>query len=216
MNTDRQHWNNLSEAFAFLGNSLLAPMSQTGPVGLNPDFWASFPNFESEEVASALTRCRSLARTLSSCEGAVADAVQRVSVEFTKLFVGPPKPAAPPWETAWRGGGAVGYGEAAVQMRRFLGEIGLGVSNDNNQYADHIGIELLYASILCTRISEGTSDRTELETFLHEHPLAWIGGFRTAVTQTAPGGYFDCILELTESIMRICDQKGYSLLVTFS
>lgn len=34
-------------------------------------------------------------------------------------------------------------------MRALLRNAGLEVSNENNQYADHVGIELLYASVPC-------------------------------------------------------------------
>ena len=54
MKHDAQTWVNYAEAFAFLGNSLLAPMNQTGTVGLVPEFWQQFPTFDDEEVARAL------------------------------------------------------------------------------------------------------------------------------------------------------------------
>ena len=44
----------LSEALAFLGNSFLKPMRQTSDAGLDPSFWASFPDFEDKGVSEAL------------------------------------------------------------------------------------------------------------------------------------------------------------------
>ena len=47
----------LADALAFVGNSFLKPMSQLSDVGLDHTFWAAFPDFGNEGVASALERC---------------------------------------------------------------------------------------------------------------------------------------------------------------
>ena len=44
-------WKILSEAYAFIGNSLLKPMTMTSTVGLDPAFWEAFPSFDDEAVA---------------------------------------------------------------------------------------------------------------------------------------------------------------------
>lgn len=160
-------WKELSEAYAFVGNSLLKPMTQTSDVGLDPAFWEAFPTFGSSEVAGA---CAALAAyALAAREAAASDgrdAVECCAVEYTRLFVGPPRPAAAPWETMYRGGAAVGgatvgFGQATFEMRALLREAGLEVKNENNQYEDHIGIELLYLSALCARAAEGEEGAVE-------------------------------------------------------
>ena len=45
-------WKTLSEAYAFIGNSLLKPMTMTSTVGLDPAFWEAFPSFDDEAVAA--------------------------------------------------------------------------------------------------------------------------------------------------------------------
>ena len=111
-----------------------------------------------------------------------------------------------------RGEGAtVGFGEPTFAMQRLLHEAGLEVSNENNQYADHIGIELLYASVLCTRASEAVQagdDGAEshlarqLSTFVNEHPLGWIGRLAVAVGEAEPNGYIANMLALSEALLR--------------
>ena len=204
-------WVNYAEALAFIGNSLLAPMNQTGTVGLEPAFWESFPAFDDVKVALALEKCQAYAAEAQALAAEGGDAVQRESVEYTKLFVGPPHPAAAPWETMHRGEGAsVGFGEATFEMQRLLCEAGLEVSNANNQYADHIGIELLYASVLCQRAAEAcdAGDETraselesQLASFVRAHPLAWIGRLVTAVTEAEANGYIVRLLELARALL---------------
>ncbi|MEA5018886.1 MAG: molecular chaperone TorD family protein [Gordonibacter sp.] len=197
-------WGTLSEVYGFLGNSLLKPMTQTGRVGIESAFWEAFPDFGDED-----TRCVIKALVCYAKEAALLGediAVQRSAEEYTRLFIGPPSPAAPPWETFYcREGVTVGFGEATFQMRELLREAGLEVRNENNQYEDHMGIELLYLSTICARIFDNDAkqiDILEVGEFIDFHPLNWIGTFRSRVSGVFPQGYFDCLLGLTEGILR--------------
>lgn len=221
-------WLTLSDAYAFLGNSLLAPMSQTPSVGLDPAFWEAFPTFGGEGVAEAVELCATYARREglgSDADDHAVSAVERASVEYTRLFVGPPRPAAAPWETFYRGEGvSVGFGQATFEMRELLRVNGLELSVPNRQYEDHLGIELLLLSDMCRRVGEanegtctssaGTDESLEdgsggrvpdelpaVATFLDEHPLAWVHKLRTAVAEAAPGGYFDNLLGVVVALM---------------
>ena len=211
----REDWINYAEGLAFVGNSLLAPMNQTGTVGLEPEFWAGFPDFNDGDVAKALEALEGYAKDAQAYAEGGQDPVQRASVEYTKLFVGPPRPAAAPWETMHRGEGAtVGFGEPTFAMQRLLREAGLEISNENNQYADHIGIELLYASVLCTRIAESPAEAAAdegaeaaaapdtLAAFVNEHPLGWIDRLIVAVDETARGGYIAGLLQLAKALLQ--------------
>lgn len=204
----KKNWNDLADAFAFAGNSLLLPMSQTATVGLSPAFWEAFPRFDSPAVEGAADALAQWAQANSSKPE--EDAVRDVSVEYTKLFVGPPSPQAAPWETM---NGAtettVGFGEPTFQMKQLLREAGLEVSNSNNQYEDHMGIELLYASELARRAAQEADDQqvqqvvNQLGGFLAEHPLKWVDTFASKVQAAAPGGYFERLLALAKALMLV-------------
>lgn len=199
-------WKTLSEAYAFIGNSLLKPMTQTPTVGLDPAFWEGFPAFDDEGVAEAVVGCLRYAEAATERAEAGSDEVQRCAVEFTRLFVGPPKPAAAPWETMHRGQDVtVGFGQPTFEMRQHLREAGLEVKNENNQYEDHMGIELLLLSTLCARQdaepdAEGASS---IAAFIDAHPLAWVGKLRARVTEEAPEGYFAALLALEEALLSL-------------
>lgn len=197
-------WGTLSEVYGFLGNSLLKPMTQTGRVGIESAFWEAFPDFGDED-----TRCAIKALVCYAKEAALLGediAVQRSAEEYTRLFIGPPSPAAPPWETFYcREGVTVGFGEATFQMRELLREAGLEVRNENNQYEDHMGIELLYLSTLCARMFDSDAKQVDIfriGDFIDLHPLSWVKPFRGRVSVAFPQGYFDCLLGLTEGILR--------------
>ncbi len=207
-------WSDLADVHGFIGNSLLKPMTQTADAGIDPGFWASFPDFGDASIREAIARCRRFAEQAASHVSNGEDVVLRVSVEYTSLFIGPPSPAAPPWETMYRSDHAtVGFGNPTFEMRRILRESGLELSNENNQYEDHMGIELLYLSTQCAsswlaaggepREASGAADSNALAVlgFIAGHPLDWIGGFRERIAQTHPDGYFAVLLGLAESVL---------------
>ena len=187
-----------AQAFAFLGNSLLATMRQTGDAGLKPEFWAAFPDFGSAAVEEALEGCFAWAQDAAQRAAEGADVLTDVCVEYTRLFVGPPSPAAAPWESFYVvEGNMVGFGEPTFQMQEALRAAGLQVSNENNQYADHMGIELLLLSELCQR-GEGE----EAFAFAAEHPGAWCDKFAAAVVTAEPEGYFARLATLVCALLR--------------
>lgn len=197
-------WMLLGETYGFIGNSLLKPMNQTLSVGLDPTFWIGFPVvFSGGHVDAGLAKLCSYA--MAAGELGIEKAVESVSVEYTRLFIGPPAPSAPPWETMNRSDGAtVGFGEATFAMRKLLRDAGLELKNENNQYEDHIGIELLYLSALCRRRSEGVDEKTADERivrFITEHPLDWIGILRGKVEIMYPCGYIAGLLQLAEGVL---------------
>lgn len=198
-----------AQAFAFLGNSLLKPMTQTSSVGLDARFWREFPDFGLEEVAASVDACILYVEGLESVEP--TKAVEEVSVEYTKLFVGPPKPAAPPWETMYRSDDVtVGFGDPTFEMRDLLRKAGLQLSNENRQYEDHMGIELLYLSTLCTSaaglLESGEKDAAEelasqARDFVQSHPLSWLDSLSARVGRVFPEGYFFCLLTLCGTLL---------------
>lgn len=194
-------WSALSEVYGFVGNSLLKPMTQTLSVGLDYAFWESFPDFGDEAIRACIDACGRYAEAAATRPR--DEAVQQVAVEYTRLFVGPPSPAAPPWETMHRGEGVtVGFGQATFEMRELLREAGLELRNENRQYEDHMGIELLYLSECCRRFAAGeAADEAALDSFIERHPLSWIASLRGRVIEAFPDGYFTGLLALAQSVL---------------
>ena len=148
--------------------------------------------------------CACYAEGVAQRTEAGEDGPQRVSVEYTRLFVGPPSPAAPPWETMYRGKDVtVGFGQPTFEMRELLRAAGLEVRNANNQYEDHMGIELLYLSELCRReaMGKGAAEVADIAAFVERHPLSWIGPFLDRVSEAVPGGYFAGLLLVAQRVL---------------
>ena len=199
-----------AQACAFVGNSLLKPMTQTSAVGVDPAFWAEFPDFGLPSVRLAADGCAAFAESLAELDS--GRAVEQVSVEYTRLFVGPPKPAAPPWETMYRSDNVtVGFGDPTFEMRRLLREAGLQLSNVNNQYEDHMGLEFLYLSVMCERLAASFADGREdeadqlassIRSFVADHPASWIDALVERVGEAFPEAYFVHVLSLGRELLK--------------
>ena len=197
-------WALHADLYAFLGNSLLAPLRPDAAVGLDPAFWDAWAcDGENEHVRNGISTLKKHTACLACVP--LEQAVQQVNVEFTRLFIGPPKPAAPPWETLNRNPEATcGFGEATFAMRTLLREAGLCVQNENHQYEDHLGIELLYLSERCRAFAQrepSFEEETAVREFVQKHPLAWIPTFHARIRTAAPHGYFDGLVELAWGLL---------------
>lgn len=200
----------LADALAFCGNSLLAPMTQRTGVGLDPAFWESFPLFDDHGVADAVQGCAAWAAECERrCDAARQDAVERCAVEYTRLFVGPPCPAAAPWESAHRAVAdgsdpTVGFGRATFEMRELLRKAGLQLCNENRQYEDHMGIELLLLSELCRRAAAGDElVAAQASAFAVDHPAAWVEGLLSAAAEAVPNGYYVGLLGVAAALLNV-------------
>lgn len=208
----REDWQAYSEAFAFMGSTLLAPLSQTRGTQLEPEFWRAFPNFGSMAVEEAL-------ESMAACVAGIVehpeiDPVTDVSVEYTRLFVGPPRPAAAPWETMHRGGGTnVGFGQATHEMRELMRAAGVTLARVNKQYEDHMGLELLYLSVVCANHASGGDeppfDEDSIIGFVRDHPMAWIDKLAASVAAAARGGFFAHLLAIEKALLeRFVDETA--------
>ena len=205
----------LADTLAFCGNSLLAPMTQRTGVGLDPGFWESFPLFGDQGVADAVQDCAVWAAEFERrCQVDGQSAVERCAIEYTRLFVGPPRPAAAPWETAHRAvavgaDSTVGFGQATFEMRELLRNAGLQLCNENRQYEDHMGIELLLLSELCRRAaaSDGLA-AAEASAFAADHPAAWVEGLRSAAAEAVPDGYYAGLLGVAAALLNVVVREG--------
>ena len=201
---DQSQWTCFSKAYGFLGNTFLLPMTRTEKVGLDPSFWGAMPDFGSERCKQALDDLVQWSRRQKESSASEEKAATAVAVEYTKLFVGPPSPAAPPWETLHtQGNSSVGFGAATVAMRQELQEAGLAVVNENHQYEDHIGIELLYLCEICRRngTSEAFASEHDTACFIRERPLSWIGKLEQSIHNHLPDGYFELIARYARCVL---------------
>ena len=209
--------NRLAQAYAFLGNSLLSPISETGTYGLDVELWDRLRALDDREVSEAVDAMVAFLERHAGHD--VSELVRECSVEHAWLFVGPPRPHVYPWETLARSGGAgPAFGLPARCLAELMREDGLVLAQANRQAEDHLGVELLYLSVLSERMArcleEDDSRGAEraagrLRVLLDGHILGWIGAFVQQVCQERPDGYYAPLVRVAQTLV----EKHRSLLV---
>jgi TorA maturation chaperone TorD len=118
-------------------------------------------------------------------------AADHLGETYTRLFSGVlPDSPKPPYESLYRDGAL--YGPHATSVKRAYRKSGVDVDRNAGELADHLGIELHFVAELRER-----GDEAALDTFVVEHPLAWIDDFIETIEAADPGGFYQGVLDLT-------------------
>ena len=112
-----------------------------------------------------------------------------------------------PWESFYVQEGVTnGFGEPTFRMQECLRDAGLEVSNENNQYADHIGIELLYCSALAQRATSNGLAKAEeaalLKSFVEADLVPWFGQFAAALHKEG-ATYYGLLADLAGGLLGV-------------
>ena len=106
--------------------------------------------------------------------------------EYTRLFVGPDKLVAPPWESVYRGEDAMLFQEVTLEVREIYRGFGLLPEGYPHVADDSLALELAFMSKLAERAMEDLHNGDEegldrlLESsgdFLKRHLLLWVPKF---------------------------------------
>ena len=146
-------------------------------------------------VANGLALPEGLGEGLSGRSGP-GDALHALRPEATRLFVGAPEPACPPYEGVWAAEAdgvqpLLFVNPRSMEVERFMRSCGLGRPEGTNEPLDHVATECELLERLALRAagapaSEGAPDGAGLpggspaaayETFLSGHAQAWMPAF---------------------------------------
>lgn len=136
-----------------------------------------------------------------------------ISGDFAKLFVGPDKLLAPPWESVYRTHERVLFGKCTLDVRRAYRDAGYIPEGYPHVADDHIALELGFMGLLAerslaaSRINASADFREGLRKqhdFLSEHLALWIDGF-SGMVGAAPVCRFYKVLALTVNRLVRCD-----------
>ncbi|MFD1507400.1 molecular chaperone TorD family protein [Georgenia yuyongxinii] len=176
--TDRQalpaHLDAFAGAFTALAQLLRSAPDEQVLAGLrDPQLLAEWPI---EDVD-----CQRGTALLAESVGARED-VGRIRRDYNRLFFGPEKMKAPPYESVHRSDEHLLFERETMQVRAAYATFGLAAPRLNREPDDHIALELEFVGTLCVRGLDAleTGDEAELAlvvrgicAFLDEHLLAW-------------------------------------------
>lgn len=114
------------------------------------------------------------------------EVVEVLRGEYTRLFVGPAKLPAPPWESVYVSHDHLLFQESTLAVREAYLQEGFRAAGYPHEADDHVATELSFMAALATRAAEACESgdaahcRAALEAqerFLDEHLLVWIQEF---------------------------------------
>ncbi|MFZ5817217.1 MAG: TorD/DmsD family molecular chaperone [Bacillota bacterium] len=185
-------------AYGWLAQALLAEPSQalirslaeSGAIRLFPFADQSDPIQQGAAAVEAY---------LSDPGHATREAHDRLLWDYTRMFIGPARLPAPPYESAYRTADRLLFQPETLEVRRFYREYGLISARLGSEPDDHIGLELQFLYETC-RLAAEQAARGEVagleqvlvdqRRFLDEHLLRWAGDFAADVAASAETSFY--------------------------
>ena len=103
--------------------------------------------------------------------------------EYNRLFVGPAKLLAPPYESAYRNAQGLVMQEETLSVRRFYRQAGIEVGSKNAIPDDHLGLEFEFICYLLAREGQKLEEQdlitangyaTLYQDFFKQHIISWV------------------------------------------
>lgn len=149
---------------------------------------------------------RQRSRTYTSLARAFSRAEPGLEQEFTRLFLGPGRPVAHPYESVYREGRTMG--DTTIDVRRRLA--GEGLAPNDRTLPDHVAMELAFMAHLAfreARVWDAGDDQgardvlAQQESFLYDHLMAWLPQFCRRVLVGRPHAHYADLARSTETFV---------------
>ncbi|WP_331775048.1 TorD/DmsD family molecular chaperone [Sulfurospirillum sp. 1612] len=141
------------------------------------------------------------------------DALDTARWEYNRLFIGPQKPLATPFESVYRSKKKLMMRESTFEVREFYANVGLEVERKDHFPDDFIGFEfqyLFYVSQLTVALIEHKKEDEaialihERKDFLAQHPNQWFPAFCDDISNHSKEKIWK---DLAEFILNISKQE---------
>lgn len=134
--------------------------------------------------------------------------------DYTRLFIGPGKVLAPPWESVYHSEERLVFQEQTLKVRAWYRRFGLEAEKIHNEPDDHIGLELFFLAHLASLGLEAIEKQDEealnrtlqaQRQFLREHPLKWARLWCELVDEYARTDFYHGLALLTWGALQEMD-----------
>jgi TorA maturation chaperone TorD len=142
--------------------------------------------------------------------GMSEQAFDELRLDYTRLFIGPGKVLAPPWESVYFSEDRLVFQEQTLQVRGWYRRFGLQAEKLYNEPDDHVGLELAFLAHLASLGLKalGEEDRERFfalldsqRDFLSQHVLRWAPQFCEQVVAKARTEFYKGIALLTRGAL---------------
>ena len=136
-----------------------------------------------------------VAASLAELETLGESGFEALRSEYTRLFIGPARLPAPPWESAYLTEERLLFQESTLEVRRAYRKYGLLPRNFPHEADDHISFELEFMARLCSLAQDedqAVRDRVLADqvAFLRDHLQRWVPAFAGDVAAHASTGFY--------------------------
>jgi TorA maturation chaperone TorD len=145
-------------------------------------------------------------------------AFDELRADYTRLFIGPAKVLAPPWESFYFNEERLLFQEQTLQVRQWFRRFGMESENIYKEPDDHIGLELAFlaslAQLALQALNEGDQARFQdasaaQSQFLEQHPAKWVSSWHLLVQQEARTDFMRGVASLVEgSLQELAELHG--------
>jgi TorA maturation chaperone TorD len=146
-----------------------------------------------------------------ACADGISDEIfDALRSDYTRLFIGPGQPLAPPWESVHVNITGLTFQEETLDVRRWYARADLEFEKIHNEPDDHIGIELAFISHLATRAIDSLADESPdysrnpldlLYDFAKQHICAWAPAWCRKSAVLAETDLYKGTLKMTEGCL---------------
>jgi TorA maturation chaperone TorD len=184
---------------------------------LSACYYQPSPEFAEEQVFEAVVAAASEVDP-ELAEGArrlavafAADDIERLLVDYSRLFLGAPHARARPYGSVWLAGDDSVMSDSTLAVVALYHEGGFDIDDGFRELPDHVAAELEFLYLLLFRENEARRDGRPGEAaasvalrrrFLREHLGAWIGPFTAAMRAGAESPFYRELALLTDRFVR--------------
>lgn len=170
--------------FSLLGKALIEPPEAEWLHSLaSEDVFSEIPlGMENPDVAKG---CELLQQWSSAALNSNPEQVaSTLNDDYTRLFLGPGKVLAPPWESVILSPDRLIFQEETLEVRKWYRRMGLEPEKIHQEPDDHIGLELVFLAHLAQLALRALENENEEDfsfflqaqkDFIEEHPIQWVG-----------------------------------------
>ncbi|UCE83108.1 MAG: molecular chaperone TorD family protein [Deltaproteobacteria bacterium] len=139
-----------------------------------------------------------------------SDDLDILSLDFSRLFLGPYKMHAPPYGSVYLDGERQIMAESTLEVRKIYRESGLDISSDFRNPPDHVAAELEFMHFLIFNKIQAL-ENSEVDTafdylekqraFLTEHLGAWVFDFADSIEEKAETDFYKNLARATRAFI---------------
>ena len=142
--------------------------------------------------------------------GLADEAFENMRADYTRLFIGPGKVLAPPWESVHSGDDRLIFQQRTLEVRAWYQRFGLEAERIHQEPDDHIGLELLFLSHLATLGIQALNEQDNVRfeelldaqrEFIKKHLGAWALTWCGLVERNAQTDLYKGLAHLTHGAL---------------